>query len=83
MIPRVSVFGFPSPQLQGCACSNVVGLLGAVLSFCLYCYGLSILPKKPCANFHFAKYSRFIYYGCPEEVLVVSIYLLFHSSYYL
>ncbi|XP_061844334.1 uncharacterized protein [Nerophis lumbriciformis] len=28
--------------LQGSACSNLVGLLSALISFCLYCYSLSI-----------------------------------------
>ncbi|KAM9362516.1 uncharacterized protein ABDE67_007434 [Symphorus nematophorus] len=36
--------------LQGCACSNAIGLLGAVLAFCLYCYSLSSITKKPCPD---------------------------------
>ncbi|XP_041640084.1 uncharacterized protein si:dkey-9i23.16 [Cheilinus undulatus] len=35
--------------LQGCACSHVVGLLGSILAFCLYCYCLSqVRTIHPC-----------------------------------
>lgn len=52
------------PQLQGCACSNVVGLIGTLLAFFLYCYSLSTLGTEGlCEPGH---------YGCPMEILVVS-----------
>ncbi|XP_061888672.1 uncharacterized protein si:dkey-9i23.16 [Entelurus aequoreus] len=36
--------------LQGSACSNLVGLLSALISFCLYCYSLSIKDNhEPCS----------------------------------
>lgn len=31
--------------LQGCACSNAIGLLGALIAFCIYCYNISIVEK--------------------------------------
>ncbi|XP_042340284.1 uncharacterized protein si:dkey-9i23.16 [Plectropomus leopardus] len=35
--------------LQGCVCSNLVGLLGTLISFCIYCYSLSNQQnKEPC-----------------------------------
>lgn len=62
----------PPPQLRGCACSNVVGLLGAMLAFCLYCYSLSTVHNGelcvPISPDH--EYRR---YGCPGEVLMVSV----------
>nr|XP_046256428.1 uncharacterized protein si:dkey-9i23.16 isoform X2 [Scatophagus argus] len=57
----------PSRQvLQRCACSNVIGLLGTVLVFCLYCYSLSITRKNVCGNIDPDGYRQ---HGCPEEVL--------------
>ncbi|KAJ0033540.1 hypothetical protein NQD34_000647 [Periophthalmus magnuspinnatus] len=32
--------------LQGCACSNIISLLGAVIAFCLYCVSISNIPKE-------------------------------------
>lgn len=35
--------------LQGCACSNVVSLLGAMIALCLYCVGMKSLRwQKDC-----------------------------------
>ncbi|XP_072319643.1 uncharacterized protein [Eucyclogobius newberryi] len=31
--------------LQGCVCSNIVSLLGAVIAFCLYCVIISKIPS--------------------------------------
>lgn len=61
-------------QLQQCASSNVAGLVGTLLAFCLYCYSLKALPNKPCPvitwqNYNYYKYSSF---DCPGEVLEVS-----------
>lgn len=61
------------PQLRGCAYSNVVGLLGALLAFCLYCFSLSTeRNEEPCVP----TYSDYAYrpsvYGCPGELLTVS-----------
>lgn len=37
--------------LQGCACSTVLSLLGALIAFCLYCVGVSNLPwQKECES---------------------------------
>ncbi|KAK5866691.1 hypothetical protein PBY51_020860 [Eleginops maclovinus] len=54
--------------LCGCACSNVVGLLGALFAFCIYCYSLSIAPtreKCPTPDYEY----KGIYYGCPQNLL--------------
>ena len=64
----------PSPQLQGCAYSNVVGLLGTMLAFCLYCYNLSILHKEPCVM-PLPDHFRRSPYDCPGEALAVSVFL--------
>lgn len=62
----------PSRQLlQGCACSNVAGLVGAVLAFCLYCYSLSSGKNEPCV--HLSAYPDYyfdrMHFDCPNEVL--------------
>lgn len=65
-------------QLQQCAGSNMVGLVGTLLAFCLYCYSLSTLPHAPCAviqngyNYH-RRWARF---DCPTQVMEVSWLLL-------
>lgn len=61
-------------QLQQCASSNVAGLVGTLLAFCLYCYSLKALPNNPCPvitwhNYNYFKSSSF---DCPGEVLEVS-----------
>lgn len=61
------------PQLQRCACSNVVCLVGAVLAFVLYFYGLSAVPNEPCVAFQPPAYDyRRSHFQCPKEVLEVS-----------
>lgn len=62
-------------QLQQCASSNVVGLVGTLLAFCLYCYSLSTIPNTPCTmsqvdNYHY--YRRPSAFNCPTEVIEVS-----------
>lgn len=73
----------PPPQLRSCACSNVVGLLGALLAFCLYCYSFSILHKKElCVYVSLGhEYGRHSSYGCPGELLQVSVFLLSNFSF--
>ncbi|XP_069544501.1 uncharacterized protein [Brachyistius frenatus] len=59
--------------LRGCACSNVVGLLGALLAFCLYCYNLSCLQEDiPCLSVPIDSYSS-SQYRCPRQQLAVSL----------
>ncbi|KAM9856520.1 uncharacterized protein ACBR49_000247 [Aulostomus maculatus] len=58
--------------LQGCACSNVAGLLVALLAFCLYCLRLSNecgKPKLLCLLHRNREYGYHMY-GCAEEELV-------------
>ncbi|KAM7393490.1 hypothetical protein PAMP_020356 [Pampus punctatissimus] len=62
----------PSRQLlQGCACSNVVGLLGALLAFCLYCFSLSMeRSKEHCVpNYSNPDFETSLY-ECPGEFLM-------------
>lgn len=61
------------PQLQQCACSNVVGLLGALFAFCLYCYSLSAVPNEPCVMIQSPSYEYRQHTYCPGEVLEVSL----------
>lgn len=71
--------------LQGCACSNVVGLLGALLAFCLYCYSLNTphnddLCLSPPADHYYSSY-----YQCPSEHLAayswsVTLLLLLYDT---
>lgn len=67
-------------QLQCSVCSNVAGLLMAVIAFCVYCYGLSVVPKEPCVNFasggHRYRYQKF---DCPFDMMVVSVLRLFSN----
>ncbi|XP_077381798.1 uncharacterized protein LOC144021412 isoform X2 [Festucalex cinctus] len=52
--------------LQGSACSNGVGLLSALLAFCLYCFHLSsVNSKDPCSSVPRDEH------GCPGNVLLV------------
>lgn len=55
--------------LQGCACSNAVSLLGAVIAFCLYCVAVSNLQwhedceyrsSSECALHYISQYSMVI-----------------------
>ncbi|XP_035856517.1 uncharacterized protein si:dkey-9i23.16 isoform X2 [Sander lucioperca] len=59
--------------LRGCACSNVVGLLAALLAFCLYCYSLSMVNSKELCDPSVTTFPDYNYrgtrYGCPEEHL--------------
>lgn len=61
-------------QLQQCAGSNVAGLAGTLLAFCLYCYNLSALPKVPCVVMPTSPYNYHMQspFDCPVEVLEVS-----------
>ncbi|XP_068447981.1 uncharacterized protein si:dkey-9i23.16 [Clinocottus analis] len=57
--------------LRGCACSNVVGLLGALLAFCLYCYSLSMVSDtEVCQSTNPHHQLRMSQYGCPEAFLM-------------
>ncbi|XP_053186507.1 uncharacterized protein si:dkey-9i23.16 isoform X1 [Scomber japonicus] len=51
--------------LRGCACSNVIGLLVALLAFCLYCFSLSTDREELCVPV----YSDFAFRACPGEIL--------------
>ncbi|KAM4583642.1 uncharacterized protein PAE49_003519 isoform 2-T4 [Odontesthes bonariensis] len=56
--------------LCGCACSNLLGLLGALLALCLYCYALStqhneVLCPSPPEDFYYHRSN----YSCPLENL--------------
>lgn len=38
--------------LQGCACSNAISLLGAIIAFCLYCVNIKRIPSpEMCEDF--------------------------------
>ncbi|XP_054634319.1 uncharacterized protein si:dkey-9i23.16 isoform X1 [Dunckerocampus dactyliophorus] len=55
--------------LQGSACSNVVGLLGALLAFSLYCFSLSAtVSKEPCSVSSIDPYWPSV---CPADILLV------------
>ncbi|KAM8842818.1 uncharacterized protein ACB058_014385 isoform 2-T2 [Synchiropus picturatus] len=71
--------------LKGCACTNVIGLLGALLAFCLYCSSLvTINRREPCdptPDFHMYRRSR---HHCPEDALAaycwsLTLVLLIHD----
>ncbi|XP_051801439.1 uncharacterized protein si:dkey-9i23.16 [Acanthochromis polyacanthus] len=64
--------------LQGCACSNAIGLLGALLAFCLYCYSLNTAhdedrcqsdPQPDPHSYHYSYHYSSSYYHCPPEHL--------------
>ncbi|XP_078123018.1 uncharacterized protein LOC144528332 isoform X2 [Sander vitreus] len=59
--------------LRGCACSNVVGLLGTLLAFCLYCYSLSMVNSNDLCGSNVITFHDYNYrdsrYGCPEDQL--------------
>ncbi|XP_034465664.1 uncharacterized protein LOC117776040 [Hippoglossus hippoglossus] len=61
----------PSRQmLRGCAYSNVLGLLGTLLAFCLYCYSLSLEKNEDvCVIDSSYNYYGLEYYRCPGELL--------------
>lgn len=62
-------------QLQQCAGSNMVGLVGTLLAFCLYCYSLSSLPHTTCVTIQTSGYDyhrRWTRFNCPTEVMEVS-----------
>ncbi|KAF7651856.1 hypothetical protein LDENG_00104550 [Lucifuga dentata] len=67
---------FPSRQLlRGCACSNLLGLLGALLAFCLYLFTLTrVHANEPCEsttdNLHDYDYPTHKYW-CPSQQLMV------------
>ncbi|XP_055013823.1 uncharacterized protein si:dkey-9i23.16 [Boleophthalmus pectinirostris] len=61
--------------LQGCVCSNIISLLGAVIAFCLYCVSISNIPKdEDCISV-----------DCPLELLMkycmsILILLVFYDA---
>lgn len=59
-------------QLQQCASSNVAGLVGTLLAFCLYCYSLKALPHTKCPGNHLNIYRHYKPFDCPIQVLEVS-----------
>lgn len=61
-------------QLQQCASSNVAGLVGTLLAFCLYGYSLSAVPNTSCPEMKdsFYSYHEQSTFDCPVEVLEVS-----------
>lgn len=71
--------------LQGCVCSNVIGLLGALLALCLYCYSLNTLHNEDrCLSVPVDHYYS-SYYHCPPEHLAayswsVTLLLLLYDS---
>lgn len=77
----------PNRQLlQGCAYSNVVGLLGTLIAFCLYCYNLNtVKTEEPCAPFRHDYDYRHSYYDCPGDLLraycwTVTVLLLLYDT---
>ncbi|KAA8594448.1 hypothetical protein FQN60_011583 [Etheostoma spectabile] len=65
--------------LRGCACSNVVGLLVALLAFCLYCYSLSTMHSKELCGPTVTSTADYDYRGssgCPEEHLMAYCWCL-------
>ncbi|XP_070775821.1 uncharacterized protein [Enoplosus armatus] len=72
--------------LRGCACSNVVGLLGALLAFCLYCYSLSKAHSEDlCLTISPDHDYRHPAYRCPGEILMaycwsVTLLLLLYDT---
>ncbi|XP_040892704.1 uncharacterized protein si:dkey-9i23.16 [Toxotes jaculatrix] len=74
--------------VQGCAYSNVAGLVGALLAFCTYCYSLSTAKSdERCASYEHDRhvYRRRFSNDCPPDVLAaycwsVTLLLLLYSS---
>lgn len=62
--------------LQGCACTNVIGLLGATLAFCLYCLTLTKAhntePCPPGFGEHGYRHSS----SCPGDVLATQCWCM-------
>ncbi|XP_061736874.1 vacuolar protein sorting-associated protein 37B-like isoform X2 [Nerophis ophidion] len=54
--------------LQGSACSNIVGLLSALISICLYCYSLSIKDNQEHCSPRDYDYYHSV---CPSEALLI------------
>lgn len=54
--------------LQGCAYSNVVGLLGVLLAFCLYCYTLSTSHDETSCSAFLAD-NEYFFNICPSKFL--------------
>ncbi|XP_047435512.1 uncharacterized protein si:dkey-9i23.16 [Mugil cephalus] len=71
--------------LRGCACSNGVGLLGALLAFCLYCYTLSLQDtEEECPSIPHEYYYQ-SFYSCPPTDLAkltssVTLLLLLYDT---
>ncbi|XP_041840205.1 uncharacterized protein si:dkey-9i23.16 isoform X2 [Melanotaenia boesemani] len=58
--------------LRGCACSNLLGLLGSLLAFCLYCFSLnSEHNQEQCPPHPTDHYYDSSFYHCPPEKLAV------------
>lgn len=57
--------------LKGCVCSNVAGLLVAMIAFGLYCYTLSVNnDTSHCGLFIHRSYYRDLPLECPKQVLM-------------
>ncbi|KAM3624176.1 uncharacterized protein V6R79_020315 [Siganus canaliculatus] len=74
--------------LQGCACSNLLGILGTVIGFCLYCYRITTIkaecdPATPQPTTYYYTPMR---NECPSEMLadycwcVVLLLLLYDAG---
>lgn len=63
---------FPSRLLlKGCVCSNVAGLLGAIVAFGLYCYSLRVANHiGDCGISIYRSYYREPNFNCPKQVLM-------------
>ncbi|XP_033181859.1 uncharacterized protein si:dkey-9i23.16 [Anabas testudineus] len=58
----------PNRQLlQGCAYSNVAGLIVALLAFCLYCYSLN--PNTSENHCKPSSETDYHYYMCPAQIM--------------
>ncbi|XP_062334429.1 uncharacterized protein si:dkey-9i23.16 [Osmerus eperlanus] len=74
----------PNRQLlKGCAYSNIAGLLGAMLAFCVYVVSIVSLEPEPerCENVHNQPWNRT---QCPSDYLetfftAVNVLLLFYN----
>ena len=62
-------------QLKGCAYSNIAGLLGAMLAFCVYVVSIVTLEPEPerCASFHNQPWNAT---QCPSDYLEVSVFYM-------
>ncbi|KAL6109998.1 uncharacterized protein ACO6RY_19171 [Pungitius sinensis] len=77
--------------LRGCACSHLVGLLGTLLAFCLYCYTLNAVShvdhceSSPTVSENSYGYRNVMTFGCPEKWLAafcwsVTLLLLLYDT---